>query len=110
MNEHASVQVLTFASSPVSVLTLNAIFYNSQQRCYRVFRTLGLRHLLVVNSHNQVQGIITRQDLVGSTADRSGSDGDHNSVLRNRRRKATAQRKKRSDSDTIGQIPEAVDL
>jgi CBS-domain-containing membrane protein len=75
-----------------------------------VFRTLGLRHLLVVNSHNQVQGIITRQDLVGSTADRSGSDHDHNSVLRNRRRKATAQRKKRSDSDTIGQIPEAVDL
>lgn len=32
-------------------------------RTYRLFRTLGLRHLCVVNHHNQVVGIITRKDL-----------------------------------------------
>lgn len=33
------------------------------QRCYEVFRTLGLRFLPVVNRHNQVVGTITRTDL-----------------------------------------------
>lgn len=32
-------------------------------RTYRLFRTLGLRHLCVVNHHSQVVGIITRKDL-----------------------------------------------
>ena len=32
-------------------------------RTYRMFRTLGLRHLCVVNNHNNVLGIITRADL-----------------------------------------------
>lgn len=31
-----------------------------------MFRTLGLRHLCVINKHNQVLGIVTRADLVGS--------------------------------------------
>eukprot|EP01032_Pedospumella_encystans_P012074 gene12074-13992_t len=43
MNEHASVQ-----------------------RAYRVFRTLGLRHLIVTNTHNQVLGMVTRHDLVST--------------------------------------------
>lgn len=34
------------------------------QRTYRLFRTLGLRFLVVVNHHNQVVGIITREDLL----------------------------------------------
>ena len=28
-------------------------------------RSLGLRHLVVVNSSNEVEGIITRKDLMG---------------------------------------------
>eukprot|EP01038_Epipyxis_sp_PR26KG_P004229 gene4229-6005_t len=38
----------------------------SVQRTYRMFRTLGLRHLTVINRHNQVLGIITRADLVAA--------------------------------------------
>ena len=36
----------------------------SIQRTYRLFRTLGLRCLCVVNHSNQVVGIITRKDLM----------------------------------------------
>lgn len=36
---------------------------SSVQRCYRFFRTMGLRHLVVLNSNHCVTGIITRQDL-----------------------------------------------
>lgn len=36
----------------------------SIQRTYRLFRTLGLRTLCVVNHNNQVVGIITREDLL----------------------------------------------
>lgn len=36
----------------------------SIQRSYRLFRTLGLRTLCVVNHTNQVVGIITRKDLL----------------------------------------------
>ena len=35
-----------------------------RQRTYRLFRTLGLRFLCVVNHNNQVVGIITRCDLL----------------------------------------------
>lgn len=36
----------------------------SLHRTYQIFRTLGLRHLVVIDIHNQVVGIITRQDLL----------------------------------------------
>ena len=36
----------------------------SLEKTYRFFRTMGLRHLCVVNRHNAVTGIITRADLV----------------------------------------------
>mmetsp|Transcript_674 Transcript_674/g.807 ORF Transcript_674/g.807 Transcript_674/m.807 type:complete len:901 (+) Transcript_674:290-2992(+) len=48
----------------------------SIQRTYRLFRTLGLRFLCVVNHHNQVVGIITRKDLLPQSL--------HNSLLRGR--------------------------
>jgi chloride channel 7 len=36
---------------------------SSVQRCYRFFRTMGLRHLVVLNDDHCVTGIITRHDL-----------------------------------------------
>nr|XP_009681394.1 PREDICTED: chloride channel protein C-like [Struthio camelus australis] len=36
----------------------------SLQRTYVIFRTLGLRHLTVVDLQNRVVGIITRKDLM----------------------------------------------
>ncbi|XP_071490057.1 chloride channel protein C-like [Diadema antillarum] len=39
--------------------------YFSLHRTYIIFRTLGLRHLTVVDSRNNVVGIITRKDLMG---------------------------------------------
>merc|ERR1712194_446451 len=43
----------------------------SIQRTYRLFRTLGLRHLCVVNHFNQVVGIITRKDLLDESLSES---------------------------------------
>jgi len=36
----------------------------SLYRTYVIFRTLGLRHLIVVDVHNRVVGLITRKDLM----------------------------------------------
>eukprot|EP01038_Epipyxis_sp_PR26KG_P010242 gene10242-13776_t len=36
---------------------------SSLQRCYRFFRTMGLRHLVVLDNDHRVTGIITRQDI-----------------------------------------------
>ena len=36
----------------------------SLHRAYIIFTTLGIRHLTVVNSSNNVVGIITRKDLM----------------------------------------------
>lgn len=43
-------------------MTVHANF--SLQRTYNIFRTLGLRHLTVVDLRNRVVGIITRKDLM----------------------------------------------
>lgn len=40
-------------------------------RTYRLFRSAGLRHLVVVNRHNNVRGIITRRELVEEHCTRS---------------------------------------
>ncbi|XP_067831589.1 chloride channel protein C-like [Heptranchias perlo] len=45
-----------------SAMTVHANF--SLQRTYIIFRTLGLRHLTVVDLRNCVLGIITRKDLM----------------------------------------------
>lgn len=36
---------------------------SSIQRCYRFFRTMGLRHLVVLDNDHRVTGIITRKDI-----------------------------------------------
>jgi len=47
----------------------------SIQRTYRLFRTLGLRFLCVVNHNNQVVGIITRKDLLPESLSNSLTRG-----------------------------------
>lgn len=41
----------------------------SLERAYIIFRTMGVRHLLVVDEHNRVKGIVTRKDLLGFRLD-----------------------------------------
>ncbi|GAX85776.1 hypothetical protein CEUSTIGMA_g13191.t1 [Chlamydomonas eustigma] len=41
----------------------------SLERAYLLFRTMGLRHLTVVDEHNHVKGIVTRKDLLGYRLD-----------------------------------------
>merc|ERR1711862_269023 len=55
----------------------------SVQRSYRLFRTLGLRHLCVVNHFNQVVGIITRKDLMPDSLNNCFLSGRsaHNSTV-----------------------------
>ena len=83
------------------------------QRAYRMFRTLGLRHLCVVNHSNEVQGILTRADLAdlaneaeeleeeqeelqaagAGPGDWAGAAGDaHGTALKRRRGRGTALR------------------
>ncbi|EDW09284.1 H(+)/Cl(-) exchange transporter 7 [Drosophila mojavensis] len=45
--------------SPVRVNT-----YDSVPRIFNIFRALGLRHLLVINNENRIEGIITRRDFI----------------------------------------------
>ncbi|KAM6410470.1 chloride channel protein C-like isoform 2-T2 [Pluvialis apricaria] len=45
-----------------SAMSVQAHF--SLQRTYVIFRTLGLRHLTVVDQQNRVVGVITRKDLM----------------------------------------------
>ncbi|KAK2167559.1 hypothetical protein LSH36_26g05031 [Paralvinella palmiformis] len=35
----------------------------SLPRIFKLFRGLGLRHLVVIDKHNEVIGIVTRKDL-----------------------------------------------
>lgn len=37
----------------------------SLERAYITFRTMGLRHMTVVDENNRVIGVITRKDLMG---------------------------------------------
>jgi len=34
------------------------------QLAYRIYRNMGLRHLFVVDEHNEIQGVITRNELL----------------------------------------------
>ncbi len=49
---------------------------NSLQRTYLLFRTLGLRHLIVVDIRNQVVGIVTRKNLMAFHIQEALQSGD----------------------------------
>ena len=55
-----------------SAVTLQGKF--SLHRAYIIFRTLGLRHLTIVNEGNQVTGVITRKDLMGFSMEEKLAD------------------------------------
>ena len=42
-------------------------------RAYALFVTLGLRHLVVVDAHNRVRGILSRKDLLGFRLDEAAA-------------------------------------
>lgn len=77
----------------------------SVQRTYRMFRTLGLRHLCVINKHNQILGIVTRSDLVSAhfLSDDNRKEGKHRgtsgSGIRERRKRQNAMNLNSFDSD-----------
>ena len=45
----------------------------SVERAYMIFRSMGLRHLTVVDDMNRVKGIVTRKDLMGYRLDEAVS-------------------------------------
>ncbi|KAL3159050.1 hypothetical protein ABBQ32_011048 [Trebouxia sp. C0010 RCD-2024] len=47
----------------------------SLERTYVVFRTLGLRHLVITDQHNHVKGIVTRKDVLGFRLDQAVEEG-----------------------------------
>jgi len=42
----------------------------SLYRTFVMFRTLGLRHLVVVDKSNRIVGLISRKDLIGKALER----------------------------------------
>jgi len=51
---------------------------SSIARCYRLFRTMGLRHLVVLDNHHRVTGIVTRKDITESRLENLWfSEGDN---------------------------------
>ena len=63
---HMNHSVLSLTQEPYvnqSAVSIQEKF--SLHRTYIIFRTLGLRHLTVVDCHNRVVGILTRKDLMG---------------------------------------------
>ena len=55
----------------------------SFNRIFKLFRALGLRHIVVLNDYNEVVGIVTRKDLAYySEGGGHSSDGRHSSAGR----------------------------
>ena len=56
----------------------------SVSRAYRLFRTLGMRHMLVGDAHPRLRGLLTRKDLTEENAELYGpcyTDHGHNYAL-----------------------------
>lgn len=82
LNEHGEhgedmVDLTPYANT--SALTVPHHF--SVERAYHIFRSMGLRHLTVVDDNNRIQGIVTRKDLLGYRLDAAVQKADSLSGL-----------------------------
>ncbi|XP_073241791.1 chloride channel protein D-like [Porites lutea] len=68
----------------------------SLHRTYIIFRTLGLRHLTVVDERNRVRGIITRKDLMGFQMEKRIRKSLHSSRNREMQPPSSSQGHRRS--------------
>ncbi|XP_048761275.2 H(+)/Cl(-) exchange transporter 7-like [Ostrea edulis] len=57
--ENCEMNLEAYMNPAAYCVTDNALF----PRIFKLFRALGLRHLVVVNKHHQVVGMVTRKDL-----------------------------------------------
>lgn len=69
----------------------------SVQRTYRMFRTLGLRHLIVINKSHQLVGVVTRSDLVA--LHHISSHNGHSDGQRKRRARRAQQEKEEEEEE-----------
>ena len=53
----------------------------SLYRTFVMFRTLGLRHLIVVDKANRIVGLISRKDLIGEALERKLRQALANALL-----------------------------
>ncbi|KAN0031526.1 hypothetical protein ACTFIV_005390 [Dictyostelium citrinum] len=59
----------------LTVLTVNVEFAVSE--AFQLFRTMGLRHMPVVNENNKLKGIITKKDLLEKTCEQRYRELNH---------------------------------
>ena len=65
--ENVSINLRPFVNT--SAIAIHTSF--SVARTYILFRTLGLRHLTILDESNQVTGIVTRKDLTSDKLDKA---------------------------------------
>lgn len=70
-----TIDLLPYMNSSPYVVTQTS----SLSRIFQLFRTMGLRHLVVVGDHNEVLGIVTRKDLANIQPDHTA---EHFRVMR----------------------------
>lgn len=59
----------------LTVITVNVEFAVSE--AFQLFRTMGLRHMPVVNENNKLKGIITKKDLLEKTCEQRYRELNH---------------------------------
>ncbi|KAJ3432008.1 chloride channel protein clc family member [Anaeramoeba flamelloides] len=66
---------------PITAKTPYTVNYKTYlPRAYRLFRTLGIRHLPCTDENNKVIGMITRKDIMEPESDSEDSDNENDSV------------------------------
>eukprot|EP01133_Synstelium_polycarpum_P007277 gene7277-8457_t len=73
--EDYSIQVDLTNIMNLTCLTVNEEFAVSE--AFHLFRTMGLRHMPVVNENNKIKGIITKKDLLEKTCEQRYRELSH---------------------------------
>jgi len=66
--DEAELEMYLNIAPYMNARTVTVNQYSTLHRCFNLFRTLGLRHLVCVDDSNQVVGIITRKDFIRTTS------------------------------------------